>query len=81
MNEGLVIALEKNSFFGALASEQKIQHLARGRSPVDIVANKNHDRATGWVQCTIHVDLAEQGCQKISAAMNISDRVNPEPIR
>src|SRR5216683_619379 len=81
MNEGLVIALEKNSFFGSRASEQKIQHLFRGRSPVDIVANKNHDRATGWVQCTIHVNLEKQGCQKISAAMNISDRVNPEPIR
>jgi hypothetical protein len=24
--------------------------------------------------------LAKQGRQKISAAMNISDRVNPEPI-
>jgi hypothetical protein len=81
MNEGLVIALEKNSFFGSFASEQKIQHFSRGRSPVDVVADKNHDRATGWVQGTIHVDLAKQGCQKISAAMNISDRVNPEPIR
>jgi len=81
MNEGLVIALEKNAFFGSRASEQKIQHFFRGRSPVDVVANKNHDRATGWVQGTIHVDLAKQGCQKISAAMNISDRVNPEPIR
>jgi hypothetical protein len=48
MNEVLVIALEKDSFFGPLASEQKIQHFFRGRSPVDIVANKNHDRATGW---------------------------------
>ena len=81
MNEGLVIALEKNGFFGSRASEQKIQHFFRGRSPVDVVANKNHDRATGWVQCTIHVNLTKQGCQKISAAMNISDRVNPEPIR
>ena len=81
MNEGLMIALEKNSFFGSFAFEQKIQHLSRGRSPVDVVANKNHDRATGWVEGTIHVDLAEQGCQKIGAAMNISDRVDPEPIR
>jgi hypothetical protein len=81
MNQGFVIALQKNGFLGPLASEQKIQHFSRGRSPVDIVANKNYDRATGWVQCTIHVDLAEQGCQKVSAAMNISDRVNPEPIR
>ncbi len=81
MNEGLVIALEKNRFFGPLASGQKIQHFSRGRSPVDIVANKNHDRAIGWVQCTIHVNLAKQGCQTISAAMNISDRANPAPIR
>jgi hypothetical protein len=72
MNKGLMIALEKNSFFGSLASKQKIQHFSRGRSPVDVVANKNHDRATGWVQGTIHVDLAEQGCQKIGAAYRTS---------
>ena len=74
-------ALEKNGFFGSRASEQKIQHFFRGRSPVDVVANKNHDRATGRVQSAILVDLQKQGFQKISAAMNISDRVNPEPIR
>jgi hypothetical protein len=81
MNQGLVIAFEKNGFFSPRASEQKIQHFSRGRPAVDIVADKNHDRATGRVQYTIHVDLAEQGFQKIRAAMNISDRVNPEAIR
>jgi hypothetical protein len=33
------------------------------------------------VPCTIQVNLAELGCQKIGAAVNISDPVNPEPIR
>ena len=80
-NEVVVIAPEKDSLFGPLASEQKIQHLSRGRSPVDIVANKNHDRATGWVQRAVRVDLAKQGFQKISAAVNISDRVYPDAIR
>jgi hypothetical protein len=81
MNEGLVIASQKNRFFGPLVSEQKIQYFSRGWPPVNIVANKNHDRTTGCGQFAIHVDLAEQHYQKISAAVNISDRVNPEPIR
>ena len=81
MNEGLVIALEKNSFLGPPASEQEIQHFSRSRPPVNIVADKDHDRAIGRVQCTIHIDLVKQARQEIGAAMNISDRVNPEPIR
>src|SRR5712671_5870324 len=81
MNEGLVIASEKNRFFCPLVSQQKIQYLSRGWPPVNIVANKNHDRTTGRIQSAILVDLQKQGFQKISAAMNISDRINPEPIR
>jgi hypothetical protein len=81
MNEGLVIASQKNRFFYPLVSQQKIQYLSRGWPPVNIVANKNHDRTTGRVPSAILVDLQKQGFQKISAAMNISDRINPEPIR
>ena len=33
------------------------------------------------MQSAIFVDLQKQGFQKIGAAMNISDRINPEPIR
>src|ERR1700687_935431 len=81
MNVGFVIAFEKNAFFGPFVCQQKIQYFSRGGSPVDIVTKENNDRAIGWIQSAVHVDLSKQGFQKIRAAMNIPDRVNSEPLR
>ena len=75
-----VISLEVHGFeAGEGVAEQKIDHAARVRSPIDIIAKINDDLALGAVRRSVFSHLPKEIAQRAQTAMNVADGIKARP--
>jgi hypothetical protein len=75
-----VVAAQKDCLVILSPAQQKIKHVSRTRSPVDIVSDKDGDWPNRWTPSAISID-ALYPVQKVRAAVNISNSINSDAVR
>jgi hypothetical protein len=76
-----VISLETNHRSALSALDEQIENLARMRSAVDVIAQKNLNRSGDGKITQICIDPREECAQEIHSPMHVADGINPELIR
>jgi hypothetical protein len=79
-NVGFVVALKAHHSMVVASSKQEIQHLSGLWPAVDVVTKQYLDDPGPWIRRNIRVDACEALCQKISATVYVSDRVNADAV-
>src|SRR3954466_2052346 len=73
----LVVAFQENTFVCLGMCDQAVDGLARRRPAIDIVAQKNANRSGGGTRRHVVADPRQQFIEKVEAAMDVADGVNP----
>ncbi len=74
--KGIVIAFQGDKLTLHRPRENAVDHRARSRAAIDIVAEQDMERARRRPATEIGIDQTEQPFEKVCAAMHIADRVN-----
>ena len=77
---GFMVAFEKNPLVCTIARNQPFENFLRRRSAIDIVTKKNCDRMLAWICRDVCFDAIQEACEKVRAAMDISNRINAHSI-
>ena len=76
VHQRLVVALEGNKVAGKRVVDQAIEHAARIRAAVDIIAD-GHGQAVAAMLLGVTIDGRNHAVEQIQPAVNVADRVDP----
>ncbi len=76
-----MIAFEQDHFIRLGTLEQLVQHPAGIGPPINVVADKHHNRAADGVRGGVIVDTCEHLLEQISATMYVANRIDAYPLR
>jgi hypothetical protein len=77
----LMVAFQEYTFIPLAAFDQPIDRLARTRSAVNVIAQKNEDWPFRGAVYHIRLDPRQQFVEQIKSAMNVTYRIDPQTRR
>ena len=75
-----MVTFKENRFVSSASIDQKIYRPPGFRPAIDVVAEKDVDRAHGTRISEISVNYSEHLLKQIGAAMDVADRIDPNPV-